>query len=98
MINLTPQFRKLQQKRVYMYTTSIQVRRSWNDNETIGNGNKLKLQCLNTVQTTTSHFYNIQESDNDLEEKTTQILNIYEKNPKLNYNSSFKTWCNYCRR
>ena len=41
---------------------------------------------------------NIQESDTDLVEKITEILNIYEKHPNFKGKPSFKKWCNYCRR
>ena len=37
---------------------------------------KVKLQYVNKVQTTISYIKNIQDSDNQLEEKFTKILNI----------------------
>ena len=58
----------------------------------------LKLQYVNRIETNTFHINNIQESDLDLIEKITEILNIYEKNPNFKGKPSFKKWCNYCRR
>ena len=53
-----------------------------------------KLQYVNNIQTTTSHLNNIHESDTELAEKITQLLNIYEKNPNFEGKPSFKKWCN----
>ena len=47
---------------------------------------KLKQQYVNNTHTRTSHINNTQDSDNELAEKVTQILNIYEKNPNLKTN------------
>ena len=58
----------------------------------------LKLQYINTIQTTTSHLNNINDSDTDTSEKITESSNIYKKNPKFKGKPSFKKWCNYCRR
>ena len=58
----------------------------------------LKLQYVNRIETNTTHINNIQESDTDLIEKITEILNIYEKHPNFKGKPSFKKWCNYCRR
>ena len=58
----------------------------------------LKLQYVNRIETNTTHINNIQESDTDLVEKITQILNIYEKHQNFKGKPSFKKWCNYCRR
>ena len=58
----------------------------------------LKLQYLNNIQTNTSQINNIHDSDTQLAEKITQILNIYEKNPNFRGKPSFKKWCNYCRQ
>ena len=58
----------------------------------------LNLQNMNNFQTTTSQINNINDSDTELSEKTTEILNIYEKNPNFRGKSSFKKWCNYCRQ
>ena len=58
----------------------------------------LKLQYVNRVETRTTHIKNIQESDTDLIEKITEMLNIYEKHPNFTGKPSIKKWCNYCRR
>ena len=58
----------------------------------------LKLQCVNGIETNTTHINNIQGSGTDLIEKITEILNIYEKNPNFKGKPSFKKWCNYCQR
>ena len=58
----------------------------------------LKLQYVNRIETNTTHINKIQESDTDLIEKITEILNIYERNPNFKGKPSFKKWCNYCRR
>ena len=54
----------------------------------------LKLQYVNRIETNTTHISNIQESDTDLVEKITEILNIYEKHPNFKGKPSFKKWCN----
>ena len=58
----------------------------------------LKLQYVNRIETNTTQINNIHDSDADLTEKITQILNIYEKNPNFKRKPSFKKWFNYCRR
>ena len=55
----------------------------------------LKLQYVNRIETNTTHIKNIQESDTNLIEKTTEILNIYERNPNFKGKPSLKKWCNY---
>ena len=55
----------------------------------------LKLQYVNRIETNTTHINNVQESDTDLIEKFTEILNIYERNPNFKSKPSFKKWCNY---
>ena len=50
----------------------------------------LKLQYVNNIQTTTSQINNINDSDTDLSEKFTEILNIYDKNPNFKGKPSFK--------
>ena len=57
-----------------------------------------KLQYVNRNETNTTNINNIQESDTDLVEKITEILNNYEKHPNFKGKPSFKKWCNYCRR
>ena len=46
----------------------------------------LKLQYVNRIETNTTHINNMQESDTDLVEKITEILNIYEKHPNFKGN------------
>ena len=58
----------------------------------------LKLQYVNRIETITTQINNIHDSDVDLTEKITEILNIDEKNPIFKGKPSFKKWCNYCRR
>ena len=58
----------------------------------------LKLPYIKNIQTTTTQINNIHNSDTDLSEKITKILNIYQKNPNFKGKSSFKKQCNYCRR
>ena len=58
----------------------------------------LKLQYVNRIETNTTHINNIQDSDVDLSEKITEILDIYERNPNFKGKQFFKKWCNYCRR
>ena len=50
----------------------------------------LKLQYVNRIETNTTNINNIQESDTDLVEKITEILNIYEKHPNFKGKPSFK--------
>ena len=58
----------------------------------------LKLQYVNRIETNITHINNIQDSDVDLSEKLTEVLNIYERNPNFKGKPYFKKWCNYCRR
>ena len=58
----------------------------------------LKLQYVNRIETNTTHINNVQESDTELIEKITEILNIYERNPIFKGKPSFKKWRNYSRR
>ena len=58
----------------------------------------LKLQYFNNIQTTTAQRNNIHDSDIDLTEKITEILNKYEKNPIFKGKPSFEKWYNYGRR
>ena len=50
----------------------------------------LKLQYVNNVQTTTSQINNVNDSDTDLSEKITEILNIYKLNPNFKGKPSIK--------
>ena len=58
----------------------------------------LKLQYVNKIQTSTTQINKIHNSDTDLSEKITEILNIYEQNQNFKGEPSFKKRCNYCRR
>ena len=109
MMTLTPQLRKIAIKKRASHPSSIrepdldfrklvdkleQAEITMKLEET----ENLKLQYVNHIETKTTHINNIQESDVDLSEKITEVLNIYEKNPNWNRKPSFKKWCNYCRR
>ena len=43
----------------------------------------VKLQYVNSIHTTTPQINNSHDSDTELAEKITQILNIYGKKPKF---------------
>ena len=109
MMTLTPQLRKIAIKKSISSHSSIQetdldfrklvdkleqseITMKFEETE------NLKLQYVNRVETNTTHINNIHESDVDLTEKITEILNINEKNPNFKCESSFKKWCNYYRR
>ena len=109
MMTLTPQLRKIAIKKRASHPSSIrepdldfrklvdkleQAEITMKLEET----ENLKLQNVNRIETNTTHINNIQESDTDLIEKITEILNIYEKHPNFKGKPSFKKWCNYCRR
>ena len=109
MMTLTPQLRKIAIKKRASHPSSIrepdldfrklvdkleQAEITMKLEET----ENLKLQYVNRIETNTTHISNIQESDTDLVEKITEILNIYEKHPNFKGKPSFKKWCNYCRR
>ena len=109
MMTLTPQLRKIAIKKRASHPSSIrepdldfrklvdkleQAEITMKLEET----ENLKLQYVNRIETTPTNINNIQESDTDLVEKITEILNIYEKNPNFKGKPSFKKWCNYCRR
>ena len=49
-----------------------------------------KLQYVNRIETNTTHISNKKDSDVDLTEKITELLNIYEKNPNFKGKPSFK--------
>ena len=55
----------------------------------------IKLQYVNNNQTTITQINNMHNSDTDLSEKSTEILNIYEKNPIFKGKPSFKKRCNF---
>ena len=46
----------------------------------------LKLQYVNRIEANTTQINNIHDSDVDLTEKITDILNIYEKSPNFKEN------------
>ena len=109
MMTLTPQLQKRALKKIASHPSSIwepdidfrklvdkleqaEITMKLEDTE------NLKLQYVNNIQTTTLQINNIDDSDSELAEKITQILNIYEKNPNFKGKPSFKKWCNYCRR
>ena len=105
MMTLTPQLRKIAIKKRASHPSSIrepgldfrklvdkleQAEITMKLEET----ENLKLQYVNRIETNTTHINNIQESDTDLVEKITEILNIYEKHPSFKGKPSFKKWCN----
>ena len=109
MMTLTPQLRKIAIKKRASHPSSIRepdldFRKLVDKLEqaeiimTLEETENLKLQYANNIQTTTSQIYNINDSDTELSEKITEILNIYEKNPNFKGRPSFKKWCSYCRR
>ena len=55
------------------------------------------IQYVNNIQTTTSQINKIHDSDTELFEKITKILNNYEKNPNFKGKPSFKKWCSLCQ-
>ena len=100
-MTLTPQLRKIAIKKGASYPCSIrepdldsgklvdkleqaQITVKMKESE------NLKLQYVNNIQTTTSHINNTNDSDTDLSEKFTEILNIYEKNPNFKANHHSK--------
>ena len=58
---------------------------------------KGKLQYVYRIETNTTHIKKVQNSDVDLTEKITEILNLNEKNPNFKCKPSFKKWCIYCQ-
>ena len=109
MMTLTPQLRKIAIKKRASHPSSIrepdldfrklvdkleQAEITMKLEET----ENLKLQYVNRIETNTTNINNIQDSDTDLVEKITEILNIYEKHPNFKGKPSFKKWCSYCRR
>ena len=109
MMTLTPQLRKIAIKKRASHPSSIRepdldLRKLFDKLEQaeitmkLEETEYLKLQYVNRIETNTTHINNIQESDIDLSEKITEILNIFEKNPNYKGKQSFKKWCNYCRR
>ena len=94
MMTLTPQLRKIAIKKRASHPSSIrepdldfrklvdkleQAEITMKLEET----ENLKLQYVNRIEANTTNINNIQESDTDLVEKITEILNIYEKHPNF---------------
>ena len=109
MMTLTPQLRKIAIKKRASHPSSIRepdldFRKLVDKLEEaeitmkLEETENLKLQFVNRIETNPTHINYIQESDIDLSEKITEILNIYEKNPKYKGKPSFKKWCKYCRK
>ena len=107
MMTLTPQLRKKAIKERASHPSSIREPdldfRKLVDNleqaeVTMKLEENLKLQYINRIETNTTHLNNIHDSDVDLTEKITEILNIHEKNPNFKGKPSFKKWCKYCQR
>ena len=106
---LTPQLRKLAIKKRASHTSSsrepgLNFRRLADKIEQAETTIKLeeieniKLQNVNNIQTTTTTQTNkLLESDTGLSEKSTEILNIYEKNPNFKGDPSFKKRRHFCR-
>ena len=59
---------------------------------------KLKLQYLNNIQSTTSQINYSHDSDIELAEEFTQFSNIYEKNSNFKGKPSIKKFVHYCCR
>ena len=109
MLTLTPQLRKIAMKKRASHPSSIRepdldFRKLVDKLEQaeitmkLEEMENLKMQYVNNNQTTTSQIININDSDTELSEKFTAILNIYENDPNFKGKPSFKKWCNYCRR
>ena len=94
MITLTPQLRKIAIKERASHPSSIrepnldfrklvdkleQTKITMKLEET----ENLIQQYVNNIQTLTSQIINIHDSDTELDEKITQTINIYEKNPNF---------------
>ena len=101
MITLTPQLRKIAIKKRASYPSSIRepdldFKKLVDELEQaeitikLEETENLKLKYVSNIQTTTSHINNINDSDTDLSEKITEIMNTYEKNPNFKGKPSFK--------
>ena len=103
MMTLTPQLRKIEIKKRASHPSSIretdigfgklvdtleQAKITMKLEET----ENLKLQYLNYIQTITSQINHIHDSDTELAEKITQILNIYRKFRTLKANHHSKNF------
>ena len=111
MMTLTPQLRKVAIKKRASHPSSIQepdldFRKLVDKLEQaeitmkLEETENLKLQYVYNIQTTTSQINNINDSDTELSEKITEILNIYEKTQILKANHYSKNgvgWTQHCR-
>ena len=106
MMTLTPQLRKIAIKKRASHPSSIRepdldFRKLVDKLEQAEITMKLeetenpKLQYVNRIGANTTHINNIQDSDVDLTERITEILNIYEEKTKFQRYTIFQ---NYCRR
>ena len=101
MMTLTPQLQKIAMKKRASHPSSIrepdldfrklvdkleQAEITVNFEET----EIFKLPDVNNIQTTTSQINITHDSDTDLSEKITEILNTYERNPNFKGQPSFK--------
>ena len=104
MTTLAPQLRKTAIKKSASYPSSIRepdlgLRKLVDKLEQAELTRKLeerknpKLQYVKRIQRNTSQINNIHDSDVDLSEKVTKIVNIYKKNPNFRGQPSFKKWC-----
>ena len=109
MMTLSPQLRKIARKKRASHPSSIrepdlEFRKLVDKLEQpeitmkLEETENLKLQYVNRIETNTTHINIIQESDTDLVETITGIINIYDRKPNFKGKPSFKKWCNYCRR
>ena len=96
MITLTPQIRKLAIKKRAIGEPDLNFRKLVDKLEQaemtmkLEETENLKLQYFNNIQTTTTQINNMHNSDTDFSAKTTEVLNIYEKNPNFKGKPSFK--------
>ena len=101
MMTLTPQLRKIAIKKRASHPSSIREPdldfRNFVDKleqaeitMKLEETENLKLQYVNRIQTNTTQINNIHDSDVDLSEKITEILNIYKKKPYFKGKPSFK--------
>ena len=104
MMTLTPQLRKIAIRRRASHPSSIRepdidfrklVDKLEQAKITIKliETENLNLNYVNNIQTTTSQINNLHDSNTELAEKITQILNIYGKKTIFKGKPSFKKWC-----
>ena len=101
MITLTPQLQKIAIKKRASHPSSIRepdldfrklVDKLEQEEITmkLEETEKLKLQYVNNIQTTTTQINNLHNSETDLSERITETLNTYEKNPNFKGKPSSK--------